>query len=131
MTDVLIIDNGAPQYDPRTQIVERTWVDSEETVPDAERARDDDGNIVGPETRTIRTATYEIQPRPVTADDIRAEARKRIIERYPTWKQLNNIRDGGGELAVMSAYIDAVRASSSVLEIALPADFASDAHWPE
>ena len=68
MSFVQIIDDGAPQYDPRTQFVVLTWVDSEETLTDFERARDDEGNFIGPATRPIRTATYTVHDKPVTAD---------------------------------------------------------------
>lgn len=64
------------------------------------------------------------------AENVRAEAARRIEARYPVYKQLNLIRDGGPALADMSSYIDAVRAASNALEASLPIDFASDAHWP-
>jgi hypothetical protein len=63
---------------------------------------------------------------------VKAEAARRIEERYPLWKQLNAIRSGGTGLATMTAFIDAIRAASNSLEAMkpIPHDFAADHHWP-
>lgn len=72
----------------------------------------------------------EYVPPAVCVADIKAEARRRILDRYPTWRQLNIIRDGGSDLDVMSAYIDAVRNASNALEASLPSDYTADSRWP-
>ena len=73
-------------------------------------------------------ATITVAP---SVDEVKAEASLRIRSRYPLWKQMNVVREGGEPLTEMSAYIDAVRAASDALEISLTADFRADAHWPE
>lgn len=67
---------------------------------------------------------------PIAASDVKAEARARIVEKYPSWKQLNLIREGGEQLTEMSAFIDAIRVASYNLETSLPDDFRDDGHWP-
>lgn len=69
------------------------------------------------------------RPVRIRPEQVRAEAERRILERYPIWKQMNLIRVGD---AAMGAYIDAVRAASNELEAAdpIPADFRDDRHWP-
>jgi hypothetical protein len=44
------------------------------------------------------------------AAKIKAKAAEIILEKYPTYKQLNTIRAGGDELVAMSNYIDGIRA---------------------
>lgn len=72
---------------------------------------------------------YEIL---IKAADLRVEAARRIEARYPIWRQLNVMREGGEPLAAMTAFIDAVRAASDQLEVLepIPGDFASDHRWP-
>jgi hypothetical protein len=84
---------------------------------------------------------------------VKAEARRRITQRFPDWKQANmtargvellNIRvaagswtapqaQEAGELGAAWDWIKAVRAASNAIEALapIPADFASDTRWPE
>jgi hypothetical protein len=68
----------------------------------------------------------------ITPEQVKAQAWGRIMARYPDWKQLNLMREGGLALDTMSAFIDAVRAASNALEAlnSIPIDFADDTHWP-
>jgi hypothetical protein len=88
-----------------------------------------------------------------TVSRVKAEARRRILARFPEWKQANmtargvelvNIRLAVGswtenqaqEAAALSAawdWIKGVRAASDALEALdpIPADFADDGNWPE
>lgn len=93
---------------------------------------------------------------PVTSDDVRAEAQRRIIALCGARdfsgcliKQLNaamratelvNKRASGGtltdaetvEAAALQAMADgikAIRAKSNILEVSMPPDFAADVHW--
>lgn len=54
-----------------------------------------------------------------------------IVSRYPEYKQLNIIREGGPALATMSAFIDAIRAKSNEIEAMspIPEDYADPARW--
>lgn len=67
-------------------------------------------------------------PPPITAFDVKAEARRRILAFAPEWKQLNAIREGDSDLF---AALDAIRAASDVIEAMdpIPLDFADDAYW--
>lgn len=87
----------------------------------------------------------------VTADDVRLEARRRILGRYADWKQANMLarvselqekRLGGESLTTEEAaerdalqaawdWIKSVRAASNVMEADPPADYTADSHWPE
>lgn len=89
-------------------------------------------------------------PPPVTADDIRGEARRRILAAIPDWKQANmtaraveladkqsrgeSLTDAEmaerGAIDAAWGWIKSVRAASDTLESDPPADFADDAHWP-
>jgi hypothetical protein len=84
---------------------------------------------------------------------VKAEARRRILARFPEWRQANmtargvellNIRvvagswtapqaQEAGELGAAWDWIKAVRAASNAIEALapIPADFASDTRWPE
>ncbi|HEY5830054.1 MAG TPA: hypothetical protein VIV01_16970 [Hyphomicrobiaceae bacterium] len=86
-------------------------------------------------------------------DAVKAEARRRITQRFPDWKQANmtargvellNIRVAVGswtapqaqeaaELGAAWDWIKTVRAASDAIEALapIPADFASDTRWPE
>lgn len=64
-----------------------------------------------------------------TADDVRAEANRRIVAVYPLWEQINRNRTGDGAVA-MNAWIDSVRAASNLMEANPPLDYADDQHWP-
>ena len=80
-----------------------------------------DGGVIGP---------YVAPPVvPPTADDVRAEANRRIEAVYPLYKQLNIVRTGNGALATMSAFIDAIRVASNAMEASPPADYRDDSHW--
>ncbi|WP_173087386.1 hypothetical protein [Devosia sp. 1635] len=65
----------------------------------------------------------------VTPAHVKAEAARRIEERYPLWKQLNILREGGDESMV--AFIDGIRDRSNRLEakVPIPPDYQSDHHW--
>lgn len=68
----------------------------------------------------------------VTADDVRAEAGRRIVAVYPLFRQVNVILSGDGDaIQHMAAFIGAIRAKSNVLELmpVIPLDFAEDAWW--
>lgn len=67
----------------------------------------------------------------VTAADVKAEAARRILARYPLWKQINIIREGDVALAEMSAFIDRIRVQSDALEalVPIPVTFREDKHW--
>lgn len=82
------------------------------------------------------------------ANAIRAEARRRILARYPEWRQQNmtaravELVDKGvdnltseeaAERAAIAAaweWIKSVRAASNDLEASTPADYLADTHWP-
>lgn len=96
------------------------------------------------------TPIAAFQAPPPTADDVRAEARRRILAVYPDWKQLNmnarateltsiEMRQGSltpeeeterGALEAAWQWIKSVRAASNAMEADPPADFADDANWP-
>lgn len=58
---------------------------------------------------------------------IKAEVARRIEERYPLWRQLNAVNDGGDP--EMVAWIKAMRERSNELEADPPLDYKSDGHW--
>ncbi|PIR00045.1 MAG: hypothetical protein COV66_08055 [Nitrospinae bacterium CG11_big_fil_rev_8_21_14_0_20_45_15] len=86
----------------------------------------------------------------VTADMIKTEARRRILEKYPEWKQanltarmveLNKIRASVGSWtageqmevdAIQSAWdwVKSVRSASDALELILPVDYQDNSYWP-
>lgn len=63
---------------------------------------------------------------------IKTECARRILARYPEWKQGNMLRAGDDRAAAGFAWIDATRAASNALELAspIPDDIADDRHWP-
>lgn len=67
----------------------------------------------------------------VTPDHVRQEAERRIVARYPLWKQINIMRDGGEAAAAMATFIDGIRARSNATEARkrIPADYRDDSHW--
>ena len=96
------------------------------------------------------TRQYATKPAP-TADQVRAEARHRILAVYPEWAQANMTAravelvktlatgtltaDEQTELAALEsawAWIKSVRASSNTLEVMgpIPADYTADQRWP-
>lgn len=62
---------------------------------------------------------------------VKAEAGRRILARFPEFKQRNAPRGTPGSEAMWD-WIDDVRAASNKLEAMtpIPADFAADKHWP-
>ena len=82
--------------------------------------------------------------------DIKREAMRRILEKYPDWKQRNMATRGvelqdlwrqngswtSGQtsedtaLKAAWAWIDSARAASDTLESSLPKDYEDDSHWP-
>lgn len=68
----------------------------------------------------------------VTTSDVKAEAERRITERFPLWRQMNILRDGDAvQAAQMAEVIDTIRADSNRIEALrrIPADFRHDKHW--
>jgi hypothetical protein len=86
-------------------------------------------------------------PAPI-ARDIKEEAQRRILARFPEWRQFNLtmrftelLRKGealwtAAERADATAFqgawdwIKSVRAASNTLEASLPPDYQDDRHWP-
>lgn len=66
----------------------------------------------------------------VRADDVRAEAYRRITAVYPLWEQINRNRTGDGA-AAMNAWIDSVRTASDNMEASPPSDYTDDQYWPD
>ncbi len=56
-----------------------------------------------------------------------------IDRRYPVWKQMNIIREGGKALAEMSNWIDGMRDASNAIEAMdpIPIEFHKLPHWPQ
>lgn len=48
--------------------------------------------------------------------NIKNDAEKLILDSYPTYKQLNYIREGGSVLEIMSNFIDSIRIQSNSFE---------------
>lgn len=104
------------------------------------------------ETRVVRSWTVTPRPLDVQKQAIKDEARRRILARFPEWKQQNMTARGvelqeqwrtngawtAQELADSEAlkaawaWIGAVRARSGEIEVMdpIPVDFDSDARWP-
>lgn len=68
---------------------------------------------------------------------VKAEAAKRILEKYPAWQQINaalGVYDAT-TVAAMTTYINAVRLASDAIEARLAADPSIDPatapEWPE
>jgi hypothetical protein len=81
------------------------------------------------------SAVVKWAPSPANVADVKKEASRRILARYPDWKQRNLIMEGGAEYEAMKAWIGAVRAASDAIEAQLAdapgLDIADDALWPE
>lgn len=62
---------------------------------------------------------------------VKAEASRRILDRFPLWKQLNIQADGGDPQAEMTEFISRIRSRSNEIEhlSPIPADFANDRYW--
>lgn len=69
-------------------------------------------------------------PPPITAGDVKAEARRRILAIAPEWRQLNAIREN--ETAIFES-IDAIRAASDTIEAMdpIPSDYTADKYWTQ
>ena len=98
---------------------------------------------------------WTVERRPISEQRaaVKEEARRRILGRYPDWKQINMTARAGeliklmvvkgslteaeqAEVAALEAawaWIKAVRARSDEIEAIdpIPADFAADSRWPE
>lgn len=63
---------------------------------------------------------------------VKAEAERRILERWPVFRQLNIIRKGGKPMEDMGVWIDAVRdAADALIAInPIPLDYTDDKRWP-
>lgn len=102
--------------------------------------------------RVLRTWIVQDIAVDVLKDRVKVEARRRILARYPDWKQVNMTARGvelqdawrqngswteteAAEAAALQsvwAWIKAVRAASDAIEAItpIPADYAADARWP-
>lgn len=67
----------------------------------------------------------------VTLQMVKNEAERRILLKWPIWRQLNAMRDGAEVMAVMARDIDAIRTASNRIEALspIPADYRHDRHW--
>lgn len=67
----------------------------------------------------------------VTPDHVKAEASRRILDRFPLWKQMNIQAEGGAPQAEMTEFISRIRTQSNEIEqmSPIPADFAKDRYW--
>lgn len=125
----LLVDNGWPSVAP-TKTVTRAEIIEQDQV----------------------RAEYTITTRPEAEIKgmIKEEARRRILDRFPDWKQANMTARGVELLQIKTArawtveeqaeadaltaawtWIKAVRSASDALELTMPDDFAADANWPE
>lgn len=109
-----VIDDGPPAgYVPALHTVDRV-----------ERIDDD-------AVRTVYTIVQ--RPHDAQVQAIKAEQARRIVERYPEWRQLNVLRAGTeAEIAAMDAYISGCGLIADELEALnpVPADYADDSRWP-
>jgi len=104
-----------------------------------------DGKVVTQWTVTRRPIEEQLAA-------VKAEARRRILARYPDWKQTNMVARSvelmhlkgtkewtpaeQAEADALQAawdWVKAVRSASDVIEVMtpIPADFRDDRHWPE
>lgn len=113
--------------------------------------------VIGPElviepNRVVRQWTVQRRPDAEIAVLVKLEARRRILERFPEWKQTNMTARGvelqdvwrrvgswtineqaeADALAAAWDWIKAVRAASDAIETMqpIPADYADNARWP-
>lgn len=72
----------------------------------------------------------EVPVPPPLPGAVRAEARRRILARYPLEDQINALR---GKAEVDFGWVDAVRDAGRTLRslTPIPAGFADDRHWPQ
>lgn len=81
-----------------------------------------------------RDATEPVQPtQEELLQAIKAEARRRIEEAWPIWRQINLQAEGGEAFIAMRAEIDAIRTRSDEIEQMdpLPDDVSADELWLE
>jgi hypothetical protein len=90
--------------------------------------------VLAAHARAVEQARAELAAtEPPPADQVRAEAGRRITAQWPLWKQNNVLMAGdAAEIAAMRAAINAIREASNRLEAMdpVPDDFADDKHWP-
>lgn len=104
------------------------------------------------QARVIKRTTHTTVAIDVQKMAVKNEARRRILTRYPEWKQTNMVARGlelqdiwrqsgawtaeeqaeANALAVAWGWIKAVRAASDLLELLspIPSDFNNDTRWP-
>jgi hypothetical protein len=65
----------------------------------------------------------------VTPSHVKAEAQRRIEERYPLWRQMNILAEGGSP--EMTLWIAGVRTASNRIEAMtpIPADYEDPKYW--
>lgn len=102
--------------------------------------------------RVIKRTTHERSAVDAQKDAVKQEARRRIITRFPDWKQTNMVARGVelqnlfrlngawtaqelGEAAALDAawaWVKSVRTASDAIEqmSPIPDDYAADARWP-
>lgn len=116
----------------------RTWrIDFTDAATQAERA-------------AARGVLDAFDPAAPSAGEVKGECRRRILARYPEWKQANMTARGvelqdiwrrkgvwttedqveADQLQAAWDWIKATRAASDVLERDRPADFTADKWWP-
>lgn len=130
------------------------WIPVEtETVGTAGPLTTASQEIVVEQARVVRRTRHEAAAVDAQKAAVKLECRRRILERFPDWKQTNMVARGvelqdlwrqnaawtAGEqaeadaLTAAWAWIKATRAASDVIEAMqpIPADYADDARWPE
>lgn len=73
------------------------------------------------------------EQRELAISAIKVEARRRIEDAWPIWRQINLQAEGGEAFTAMRAEIDAIRTRSNEIELMdpLPADVTADDLWME
>jgi hypothetical protein len=130
------------------------WLPFEETpAPDYSGKLENASAVpVVADGKVIREWTIERKPIEEQRQAVKAEARRRILDRFPDWRQANMTARGieltlarvgrewtEGEQqeadAIQAAWdwVKAIRSASDVVEAMapIPADFRDDKHWPE
>lgn len=85
---------------------------------------------------TVDEVDGDFPPAETSIDAVKKEAARRILDRYPQWKQVNAALGlyAAAFVATMTAYINAVRAASDAIEARLAADPyldpATQPEWP-
>lgn len=108
--------------------------------------------VVVEQTRVVKRTTHAVVAIETQKLAVKNEARRRILARYPEWKQTNMVARGlelqeiwrqagawtaeeqaeANALAAASGWIKAVRAASDLIELMspIPVDYAADVRWP-